>query len=100
MTVRATRYKQFPLGAELPMTYQAFAKFYGENTMDKAAVPVILATPEQIAEIKRLVAMLKMTEDDVDKELTKSKVQEIEDLPKTAADAFMVLLNEKIKGGK
>ena len=35
MTVRATRYKQFPLGTEVPMTYQGFTKFYGENVMDK-----------------------------------------------------------------
>jgi hypothetical protein len=100
MTVRATRFKQFPLGFEVPMSYQAFAKFYGENTMDKAAVPIVLATPEQVAEIKRLVAMLKMSEDDIDKELTKSKVQEIEDLPNAAADAFLLVLNNKIKGVK
>lgn len=100
MTVRATRYKQFPLGIEVPMSYQAFTKFYGENTMDKAAVPIVLATPDEVAEIKRLVTMLKMTEDDVDKELTKNKVQEIDDLPKAGADAFLLLLNNKIKGVK
>jgi hypothetical protein len=98
MTVRATRFKQFPLGFEVPMSYQAFAKFYGENTMDKAAVSIVLVTAEQIAEIKRLVEMLKISEDEVDKELTKSKVTEIEDLPSVAADAFLLLLNNKIKG--
>lgn len=98
MTVRATRYKQFPLGTEIPMTYAAFSKFYGENIMDKAAVPVLPATPEQASEISRLVTMLKMSEDEVDKELAKNKVQEIEDLTKQGADAFLLLLNNKIKG--
>jgi hypothetical protein len=44
--------------------------------------------------------MLKMTEDEVDKELTKSKVTEIEDLPKASADGFLLLLNNRIKGVK
>lgn len=100
MTVRATRYKQFPLGTEIPMNYKDFAKFYGENVMDKASVPIVLITADQIADIKRMTAMLKMTEDDIDKEVTKHKVQEIEDLPKDAADAFIGLLNDKIKGAK
>ena len=63
-------------------------------------VPIVFASPEQVTEIKRLVTMLKMSEEDVDKELTKNKAQEIEDLPKEGADAFLALLNDKIKGVK
>lgn len=100
MTVRATRYKQFPLGTEIPMSYHAFAKFYGENIMDKASVPIVLSAPEQTAEIKRLIGMIKMSEDEVDKWLTTNKAQEVEDLTKAGADAFLIFLTDKIKGAK
>lgn len=98
MTVRASRYKQFPIGTEVPMHYKDFVKFYGENVIDKASVPIVICTPEQVAEIERRIAMLKMDEKETNAWLTKNNAQEIEDLPKEGADAFLTFLEEKIKG--
>jgi hypothetical protein len=98
MTIRASRYKQFPIGTEVPMHYKDFVKFYGENIIEKAAVPIVPSTPEQADEIKRKIFMLKMDEKDVNKWLTTNNAEEIEDLPKTGADAFLTFLDEKIKG--
>lgn len=100
MTVRASRYKQFPIGMEISMTYAAFSKFYGLNTMDKVAIPIVPSTQEQAAEIKRRIAMLKMSDEDVSKWLTTNNAMEIEDLPKEGADKFLAHLEEKMKGAK
>ena len=100
MTVTASRYKQFPIGNTVPMEYKAFAQIYGQEIIEKPSEPVVPLTEDQLAEIKRLVDLLKIPEDAIDKWLTKSKVSEVEDLSKDQANALLEDLNKKLKGTK
>lgn len=98
MVVKGSRYEAFPIGRTIPMDYAAFSQMYGKEIIEKPAVPLVPATPEQTAEIVRLVTLLKISEEEVDKWLTKAEAEEIEDLSKEHAERLLSLLNDKVKG--
>lgn len=98
MTVKGSRYEVFPMGRTIPMDYPVFAQLYGKEIIEKVAVPIVPATDAQTTEIKRLVKLLNISEDDVDKQLAKAEVSEIDDLSKENAEKFLAALNEKVRG--
>lgn len=54
--VRKTRLNQFPEGDVFPFSYDEIATRYGREILERAAVPVALATPEQVATLKGFLA--------------------------------------------
>lgn len=98
MVVKGSRYEVFPIGRTIPMDYQVFAQLYGKEIIEKSAVPITLATEDQRNEVKRLVKLLNISEEDVDKQLAKAEVSEIDDLSKENAEKFLAALNEKVRG--
>ena len=66
--------------------------------MDEDIAPIVLATSEQVAEIKRIVDLLKIDAEALDKWLTKAQAGEIEELSKENAAKFLDFLNKKLKG--
>jgi hypothetical protein len=82
--VRGTRVETFADGEVFPWSYAEFQKRY--PSIDKTSEPTPLATAEQVAELKRLLDVVKMPEDTVDKWLTKASVETLEDM---TADAMM-----------
>jgi len=65
--VRKTRLLGFPDGSSFDWNYPEFAKRYGQDIMEAEVKPVILATPDQIAEVKKLVEVVKLTDSTKDK---------------------------------
>lgn len=54
-TVKKTRVVGFPEGEVFPFGYEEIARRYGKDVLERGAVPVLLATPEQIAELNELI---------------------------------------------
>ena len=100
MTVTASRYKQFSIGTSIPMDYKVFAQAYGQEIIEKPSEPVVPIMAEQLAEIKRLVELLKIPSESIDKWLTKAKAEDIEDLTKEQGESLLADLNKKLKGEK
>ena len=98
MIVKGGRYKSFPTGRTIPMEYSVFAQLYGKEIIEKTPVPIVPATTEQLTEIKRLVAVLKLSDDELDKWMTTAQVEEIDDLSQLNAAKWLEDLNNKIKG--
>lgn len=102
MAVRASRYMQLPIGMDVPMSYASFAKIYGQDIIEKPAVPIVRADAELCAKIKNVSEMLingkKITEDDMEKWLLKDGAQEIEDLVQDRAEKLLDFLDKKLKG--
>ena len=61
--VRKTRIEAFPEGDIFPFTYEEIADRYGRDILERAAVPVALATPTQIAELTVLLGLRTDAED-------------------------------------
>lgn len=97
-TVVKSRIEGFVVGTDITLDFPTFKKLYGESVIDAPVKSITLAIPEQIAEIKRIVELLKITEDEQDKWLSKAQAVEWEDLSKENATKLLEFLTKKLKG--
>lgn len=95
MRVVRSKYESLVRGQEIPMTYEAFAKAYGKDVMERKAEGLVIATPEQVAEIIKLTGILKSTQEDIDSWLNKLGAEEIADLSKESADKLIKFLDKE-----
>lgn len=98
MTVVRSKYASLIRGQEIPLTYDAFSKAYGKDVMERKAEGLIVATPEQVAEITKLTGILKMEQEELDGWLNKAGAEETQDLSKDNAEKFIKYLDKKRKG--
>lgn len=98
MRVVRSKYECMIRGQEIPMTYDAFSKAYGKEILERKPEGLIIATPEQVAEILKLTGILKMEQEELDGWLNKAGAEEIQDLSKDNADKFIKFLDKKRKG--
>jgi len=80
-----TRIETFPEGDVFPFNYDTIADKYGRTLLEAQSVPESLATPEQIEELTRLVKVLSIPPETVDKWLTKAKAESLEEMPSDVA---------------
>lgn len=97
-TIAKSRIEAFPVGQDIELTVETFRKLYGAAIIDEDVTPIVLATPEQLLEIKRIVDLLKISEEDLDKWLAKAQAVELDDLSKENATKFLEFLTKKLKG--
>lgn len=97
-TVVKSRIEGFPVATDIALDYPTFSKLYGEAVVESPVKAIVLASPEQVLEIKRIVDLLKMPEEDQDKWLAKAQAVEWEDLSKENATKFLEFLTRKLKG--
>jgi hypothetical protein len=94
--VRKTRLAPFPPDDVFPLDYGEIASRYGHGVLERAAVPVELATPEQVELITHLVGVLVISEEVQDKWLTKAQADTFDELPRAAADKIIEMLNARL----
>ena len=78
--VRKTRLTGFPDTEMFDWSYATFAERYGKDVIEKAATQLVLATSEQVAEVKRLLGIIKVPDDWEGKVLSKANVSEWEEM--------------------
>lgn len=79
--VKGSRFESFRQSETFPFTYQEISKRYGEEIMEREAIPESLATPEQVKEIKSLIDLVKIPEDTWRKWLDKAHADHWEEMP-------------------
>lgn len=62
----------FPEGERFDWSYADFAERYGKDVIEKEAVPVVLASAEQVAEVQSLLERVRVPEGTTEKWLTKA----------------------------
>lgn len=95
--VRKTRLKGFPDGDVFEWTLDAIAERFDMGSMTREAEAATLASPEDVARLKGLVATLHLDDDVVGKWLSKAKVACIEDMPAEAITACIEWCESKVK---
>lgn len=70
--VGKSRLTGFPEGDRFDWSYPTFAERYGKDVIEKEVVPITLATPEEVAEVTRLLALVKLPDGMTDKWLRKA----------------------------
>lgn len=89
---------KFP--AEFEWSYPNFQIYYGKENLERESTPVPLATPEQVAEVKRLLGFVKVEEAWEAEVLTKADVDEWAELTQEKIGKCIEFLNKKMTGGK
>lgn len=95
--VRKSRLLGFPESESFDLEFDKFAERYGKDVIEKSATPIALAAPEQVTEINRLVELLKVDKETVDKWLEKASAENIAELNTNQAAKVIESLNKKLK---
>lgn len=95
--VRKSRVESFSEGEAFAFSYDAIAEKYGRSELERGAVAVAFASPEQVAELKELCDSRKDGESLLDKWMDKAKATTAEELP---ADVAAKCIDYLKKGGK
>lgn len=94
--VRGSRLETFAEGEAFTWSYDEFKRRY--PIIDKDAEPVVLATPEQVAELNDLLGKVKLPEGTVDKWLSKASVDCVEDLDIVTIQKCIDFVHKTLKG--
>lgn len=97
--VRKSRLVGFPEGESFPCEYAEFGKRYGKDFMEAGVSQIVLAKPEQIAEITRLIEIVKVDEKDLNKILTKANAETWYELTADQAEHTIIWLKKKVNIG-
>ena len=99
-SVRKSRLIGFPDREKFALGYEEFAVRYGKDVIEKAVVAITLANAEQVAEIERLASVIKMTDDEKQKWLTKASASDWNELSTEQAEKAITALLAKINPTK
>lgn len=94
--VRKSRLLGFPDASGFPWTYDEFADRYGKDVIEKAATQLLLATPEQVAEISRLLAVVKVEEGRIEKWFSAANVSAWDEMDSEKVAKVIEYLKERI----
>lgn len=94
--VRKSRLLGFPEAESFQLDYAKFAERYGKDFIEAEAKPIVLASADQVAEINRLLGVVKVTEEEVTKLLTKANAEKFSELNADQATATIAWLTKKI----
>lgn len=96
--VRKSRIETFPDGESFPFSYDQIAERYGRSILERDAVSQDLANDDQIKEIQRLIDLLKVSEETIQKWLDKANSETWADMEKTSIQKCIDHLKLKIEG--
>lgn len=99
LVVRKSRLEGFILGNSYPADYDTFAKLYGRELIEKPVEQVILANPDQIGELRGLIATFNVSEEDQKKALKKRDVETYEELSNEQITEMIHGLTSKLPKG-
>lgn len=94
--VRKSRLTGFPDLETFPLEYGDFAERYGKDFIEAEPKQITMADEKQVAEIMRLLSVVKVEAADVEKVLTKAGAESWVELNKEQADATIKWLTKKI----
>lgn len=94
--VGKSRLTGFPEGEKFDWSYAEFAERYGKDVIEKEAVPVVLASAEQVADLKRLLELVKLPDGTTEKWLTKAGAETYEEMNSDQINACITLLKGKL----
>jgi len=98
--VRKSRLTGFPDGETFPWSYADFAARYGKDIIEGAVEQIELATPDQVAEIERLLSVVKIDPATVDKWKAKAGADNFSEFQKTQAEGVISALNKQLNPNK
>lgn len=94
--VRKSRLLGFPEAERFALDFDSFSERYGKDIIEKPPVPIVLASAEQVAEILRLLELVKIDETTIEKWKAKAGAETWEEFNTEQAAGVIKALNTKI----
>lgn len=94
--VKKSRLLGFPDLEQFPLEFADFAQRYGKDYIEAETQQITFATGEQVAEIQRLLSVVKVTESEIEKVWTKAGVESWNELSTEQAASTIAWLKKKI----
>lgn len=96
--VKGSRFECFKEDETFPFNYDEMALRYGKEVMEREAVPVKIAEFSQVVELMKLIELVKVPQETVDKWLKKANSEALEDMPYADIQKCIDHLKQKIQG--
>lgn len=96
--IKKTRIATFEEGEEFEFSYKTMAEKYGRDIIEKKPTAEELATPENVKEVKRLIALLKVPEDVVEKWLNAASSSSFSEMSNEKIVKCIESLQQKVNG--
>lgn len=78
--VKKSRITSLPQGQAFPLSYDKFAELYGKTVIESETKPIVLATDEQVEHTKKLVQLLAIDQETIDKWFKQCGVESFNDM--------------------
>lgn len=91
-----SRLTGFPEGEKFDWRYADFATRYGKDVIEKVATPIVLATPEQVAEVTRLLGIVILPPDTQEKWFKKANVETFDEMDTNTIAACISFLQKRL----
>lgn len=95
VVVRKSRLLGFPEGEMFPLEYSEVGRRYGKDFIEAPTSQIILATPEQVEEIKKLLEVVKVDPKDIEKIFSKANANSWEEFTTEHARVTINWLKKK-----
>lgn len=95
--VKKSRIDAFPEGGVFPLDHKKFCELYGAEIINAAPQPLIMATKEQVAEIKKLIELVRLDEDIVEKWLKKAEADDFDEMSSDQINKCISFVKAKLK---
>lgn len=95
--VGKSRLTGFPEGENFEWTYAAFAERYGKDVIEAESKPLVLATDEQVADIARLLGIVKLADGQEGKWLAAAGAEKWAEVDADKADKVIAALKAKLQ---
>lgn len=94
--VKKSRISNLIQGDSYPLSYDKFAELYGKDTVEREAIPMALASPEQVARLMTLVDGLKIEQETIDKWYKKCNVESFNEMSEEQIKSLIAFCEKKI----
>ena len=98
--IKKTRLQEFEDGISFPWSYDDFSTRYGKDVIEGEVKQIVLITPEQVAEIHRLLETVRLPEGEFQRWINKAKVDSLEEIDSDKANAIIDNFNQRINKTK
>lgn len=95
--IKKSRIEPFPDGEQFPFSYDEIANRYGREVLERSAVAEILASKEQIDQLKHLIDLFKEPEELVQKWLDKANAVSFDEMSEELIKKCITFMENKIK---
>lgn len=92
---RKSRLREFPEGEVFPLEYSEFTKRYGKEFIEAPTIPIVLASAEQVSEIRKWLEVVKIDEKEIEKVFSKANAESWNELTTEQADATIAWLKKR-----